>query len=295
VIVDVDGCAAHAATGGVEATGDEPVVLLIHGAGMDSTVWQLQTRYLAHRGFRAVAVDLPAHGRSEGEPLASIEDMAAWTARFVDAAGFGSVHAVGHSMGTFVALELAAGYPGLTRSIVLCATATAMPVHPDLLAAAEHDLPAAAALMAAWGHGKPAHVGLNPTPGLWMLGGARALVESSRPGVLATDFRACMSYSGAEAAAGTVACPATVLIGADDRMTPPRGGRAIAAALPSATYVELPGTGHQMMTENPRAVRQAILDTVVRATVPGVSVPGVSVPGVGTPAQDGLRRVSENS
>ena len=48
--------------------------------------------------------------------------------------------------------------------------------------------------MAAWGHAKPAHVGLNPTPGLWMIGGARALVENSHPGVLATDFRACMAY-----------------------------------------------------------------------------------------------------
>ena len=47
-------------------------------------------------------------------------------------------------------------------------------------------------------------VGVNPTPGLWMLGGARALVENSEPGVLATDFRACMAYGGAEAAAATV-------------------------------------------------------------------------------------------
>ena len=38
---------------------------------------------------------------------------------------------------------------------------------------------AAAALMAAWGHARPAHVGHHPTPGLWMLGGARALVEAA--------------------------------------------------------------------------------------------------------------------
>ena len=88
---------------------------LIHGAGMDSTVWQLQTRYLAYRGFRAVAVDLPAHGHSEGDPLASIEAMADWVARFVEAAGFESVHVVGHSMGTFIALELASRYPEIVE------------------------------------------------------------------------------------------------------------------------------------------------------------------------------------
>ena len=52
------------------------------------------------------------------------------------------------------------------------------------------------------------------------------------------------------------------MIGLGDKMTPPKGGRAFAAALPSATVVELADTGHQMMTENPRAVKQAILDTV---------------------------------
>jgi pimeloyl-ACP methyl ester carboxylesterase len=262
MIVDVDRLPAHASTGGVQPTGDDPVVLLIHGAGNDGTVWQLQTRYLAYRGFRAVAVDLPAHGHSEGDPLASIEDMADWVARFIETAGFGSVHVVGHSMGTFIALELASRYPSITSSITLCGTATAMPVHPDLLNAAEHDLPAAAALMAAWGHAKPAHLGLNPTPGLWMIGGARALVENSKPGVLASDFRACMAYRGAEAAAAATTCPATVVIGLGDKMTPPKGGRALAAALASATVVELADTGHQMMTENPRAVKRAILEAV---------------------------------
>ncbi len=111
MIVTVDGHEAHASTGGVEFAGDDPVVLLIHGAGMDSTVWQLQTRYLAYRGFRAVAVDLPGHGRSDGRrPGFGRAEMADWVARFVDAAGLGSVHVVGHSMGTFIALELASRY-----------------------------------------------------------------------------------------------------------------------------------------------------------------------------------------
>jgi pimeloyl-ACP methyl ester carboxylesterase len=259
MITIVDGHDAHASTGGVALTGDDPVVLLIHGAGMDSTVWQLQTRYLAYRKFRAVAVDLPGHGRSGGAPLESVEQMADWAARYIEAAGFGAVHVVGHSMGTFIALELASRYPALTKSITLCGTATAMPVHPDLLNAAANDLPAAAALMASWGHARPAHVGVNPTPGLWMLGGARALVENGDPGVLATDFGACVSFQNASTAAAAVTCPATVVIGLGDKMTPPKSGRALAAAIPSSRVVELADTGHSMMTENPRAVKQAIL------------------------------------
>ena len=264
MIITVDGLQAHAATGGADPRqGDGPVALLVHGAGNDSSVWHLQTRYLAHHGVRAIAVDLPAHGASEGEPLESIEAMADWTARFIEAAELGPVHVVGHSMGTFIALELASRSPQLVDGIVLCGTATGMPVHPELLDAAEHDLPRAAALMAAWGHAKNAHVGLNPTPGLWMVGGARALVERSRPGVLANDFRACMAYDRAEAAAAEVTCPATVVMGRGDKMTPAKSGRALAAALPSADIVELADTGHSMMIENPRPVKQAILTAIL--------------------------------
>jgi pimeloyl-ACP methyl ester carboxylesterase len=262
MIITVNGYNAHASTGGVELSTNDPVVLLIHGAGMDSTVWQLQTRYLAHRGYRAVAVDLPAHGRSEGSALTNIEEMADWLAGFVAAAGFAAVHAVGHSMGSFIALELASRYANLVKTITLLGTATAMPVHPDLLSYAANNLPAAAALMASWGHDKPAHVVTNPTPGLWMLGGARALVERSAPGVLATDFSACVAYANATKAAASIACASTVVIGLGDKMTPPKSGRALAAAIPSSRVVELAATGHSMMSENPRAVKQAILQAV---------------------------------
>jgi pimeloyl-ACP methyl ester carboxylesterase len=266
MIISVDGRDAHASTGGVapSTSHDEAVVVLIHGAGMDSTVWQLQTRYLAYRGIRALAVDLPAHGRSAGEAVTSVEAMAGWVSRFIQAADLDQVHLVGHSMGTFIALELTQRHPDMVSTLTLCGTAPTMPVHPDLIAAASDDLHAAAALMASWGHDKLAHVGANPTPGLWMLGGAMALVENSAPGVLAADFAACVAYANALGAAASTKCPATVVIGLGDKMTPPKGGRAVAAALPSARVVELAGTGHSMMTENPRAVRETILDSIGR-------------------------------
>lgn len=262
MIVEVDGQVAHAATGGIEPASDQPAVVLIHGAGMDSTVWQLQTRYLGHRGVQAIAVDLPAHGRSGGDALTRVEDMADWLVRFADAAGLDTVHLVGHSMGTFVALEVASRYPNRAASLTLFGTAAAMPVHPELLDAAEHDVAHAAALMAAWGHAKPAHVGHHPTPGLWMVGGARALVENSAPGVLAADLRACATYQGATAAAAAVHCPATVVVGLGDKMTPPKSGRALAAAIAGARVVELADIGHSMPFEDPRATKHAILTTV---------------------------------
>ena len=46
-----------------------PSVIFIHGAGMDHTVWTLQTRFFAHHGRNVLALDLPGHGRSEGPAL----------------------------------------------------------------------------------------------------------------------------------------------------------------------------------------------------------------------------------
>jgi len=265
VIIEVDGLGVHASTGGVIPDSDDPIIVLVHGAGADSTVWQLQTRYLAHRGFRAVAVDLPGHGTSEGDAIESIPEMGRWLGCFLDSLEWRPVTLVGHSMGSFVVLEVAAAKPELVSSIVLFGTATAMPVHPDLLAKAADDVEGAAALMAAWGHGRPAHIGLNPTPGMWMIGGQRALVERSSPGALATDLHACVNYEGAGEAAALVQAPATVVIGHGDKMTPPKSGRALAALLGEVSIVELAGTGHDMMFENPRAVRNAILTAATRS------------------------------
>jgi pimeloyl-ACP methyl ester carboxylesterase len=277
MIVYVDGAPAHAATGGSPPSPTKPLVVLVHGAGMDATIWQLQTRYLAYHGFLPLAVDLPGHGRTGGPPLASIEAMTDWIAGFIKAAkaelgidGLGpgdggpGVGIVGHSMGTFIGLELAATRPELVGSLVLLGTADAMPVHPDLRTAAENDLPAAAALMTSWGHDHPAHIGHNPTPGLWMLGGARALVESSRPGTLATDLTACTAYGTAVDAAARIECPVTVAIGLGDKMTPPRSTAKLVDALPDPAVVELADTGHMLMTENPRAVRDLLVTALDR-------------------------------
>jgi len=146
--------------------------------------------------------------------------------------------------------------------MVLMGSSGSMPVHPQLISDAEADLPAAAALMAAWGHAKPAHVGRNPTPGMWMTGGARALIERSEPGVLAIDLHACAAYDGAACAAAAATCPTTVIVGLDDKMTPPKAGRALAELIGQVDLIELADIGHSMMTEAPRAVRSAILDAV---------------------------------
>lgn len=261
----IDGHAVHVRTGGVSLEPDGPVLLLVHGAGMDGTIWSQQTRFLAMRGVQALAIDLPGHGMSGGRALPGVGAMADWLVRVCDAADLAEITIAGHSMGTFIALEVATRFPRLVRAVALFGTATAMPVHPDLLAAAEHDVRRAAALMTGWSHAAPSRMGRNPTPGLWMTGGIAALVERSRPGVLHLDLTACAGYDQAEARAATLTCPALVVVGSADRMTPARSGRAMAAAMvrsESVEVLELSGAGHMMLTEEPQAVREALLTFV---------------------------------
>jgi pimeloyl-ACP methyl ester carboxylesterase len=260
--IEIDGNVVQIATGGVTPTGQRPSVLLVHGAGGDRSVWQLQTLFLAHHGFDAFAVDLPGHGLSGGELISDIGSMVEWLARVIGALEVGPAHVVGHSMGSLMTLELAANHPDLVRSAVLLGSAASMPVHPALIESAENNTLLAPQLMTAWGYGTRSHVAGNPTPGMWMVGGGQALLERASSGVIANDLKACNEYIAPDELAAHVTCPVTVLVGSDDRMTPPKAGAAVIASLEAAgvqvTKVPLPGVGHTMMSEAPALVRSAL-------------------------------------
>ncbi|RAU20549.1 alpha/beta hydrolase [Paramagnetospirillum kuznetsovii] len=256
----IDGHRVFVAHGGVAPDPARPAVVLVHGAGMDHSVWALQSRALAHGGYSVLAVDLPGHGRSEGQALTSIAALAEWLDRFIATAGFTSAVVAGHSMGALAALELAARHPGRVRSLVLVGAAASMPVHADLIAAAAEELPAAVAMITAWGFSADAALGGNPAPGLWLTGGGSRLLERSRPGVLHADLAACNAYGGGEAAAALVRCPAVVVAGGADRMSPAKAGRALAGLIPGGRVQVLDGAGHMLMAERPEAVLRALKD-----------------------------------
>ncbi len=258
--VQLNGTSVNLATGGVQPDRDLPLVLLTHGAGMDRTVWNLQTRYLAHHGYTAMAVDLPGHGDSEGPLLTTVADMATWVSELIDALDWGGVRLAGHSMGALISMEVAAARDDVER-LVLMGAAMAMPVHPELLGAAERNESLAPELMTAWAHGSRSHVVNNPTPGLWMVGGGQALLERAAPGVIHTDLAACNAYEAGDVAA-RVGCPVAVLVGSTDRMTPPKAAAALIAGFADVDVIHLDGVGHMMMTEAPDQVRGALIDAL---------------------------------
>ena len=165
-------------------------------------------------------------------------------------------------MGALVALEAAArlgsGSGAEIRALALLGAARRMPVHPDLLAAAAKNDHLALDLITSWSHGPCGRLGGNRAPGLWLMGGADRLLERAAPGVLHGDLAACHGYAGAAQAAAKVGCPTLAVLGAEDRMTPAAGGRALAEAIPKARVTEIPACGHMMMLEKPDEILDAL-------------------------------------
>ena len=60
--------------------------------------------------------------------------------------------------------------------------------------------------------------------------------------------------------AAAIRAPALVMYGSEDTVTPESIGRAIAAAIPGARYVTLPGLGHASYVEGPGAFNAALTE-----------------------------------
>ena len=258
----VDGRAAFVSTGGHGFDPERPVVVFLHGAGFDHTAWMLQARYFAHHGRAVLSVDLPGNGRSEGPPLTTIADMAAWVAQLLDAAQAPKAALVGHSMGALVALECAARAPARVWALALLGVAAKMPVHPDLQRAADSGDHAALELITSWGYGRWAHLGGSRVPGLWMTGSGLRLLERTPRGALAAALAACNAYKGAVEAAAKVLCPTLLLLGEIDRMTPPTAARELATRIADSRTVILPHAGHMMMIEQPDETIAALAEII---------------------------------
>ncbi len=256
----VNGHRAYAATGGRPHDPQLETVVFVHGAGGDHTVWVLPSRYFARHGRNVLAVDLPGHGRSGGEALGSVEAMVDWVAEVLDAASVERAAIVGHSLGSLVALETASAHPERVRAIALVGTAVPMPVGKPLLDSAAADDHSAIDMLTLWGHSRAAHLGGHATPGMWMLGAGMRLLERARPGVIHRDLAACNHYAAGLDHAVKVRCPALLILGGRDAMTPARNAVDVSKAIPEAETVVLEGAGHALMAERP----DPVLDQLIR-------------------------------
>ena len=250
----VRGAKTYAATGGKDFDPSLPTVLFIHGSGLDHRGWALQTRWFAFHGFSVLAPDLPAHSLSEGEALESIEDMGVWLNDFMEAASVKSAHVVGHSQGFLCALELAKNHPEKVKSLSAIGTAASIPVNPVLIETAKKSAVSAAEMMLQWGFGELAHMGESAVPGMQPIAIGRQIMGKNP---LAQDLQACADYGAGAQIASSLDVPAHVILAGADKMTPIKGGLALAELLKAETTI-LKEYGHMLPIEAPRQCLDAL-------------------------------------
>jgi len=255
----VEGYPAYAYTGGRPYAPATRAVVLVHGAAFDHSVWQWQSRYLAHHGHAVLALDLPAHGRSPGATRTTIEALGHWLVAFLDAAGIERAALVGHSMGSLVTLAAALEQPARVSRLALVGTSVPMAVGDAFLAAARDDAPEALDMEATWGHARGARLASSEVPGAALVSASRRLNGRSRHGVLAADLEACKAYRPSDDALRALTVPTLVLAAHADQMTPWKAGKSVADRIPGARLVSV-DAGHSMMSEAPRATLAALRD-----------------------------------
>lgn len=103
------------------AYGDEgsgKVVVLLHGFGEDSSVWEHQVAYLSS-SYRVITPDFPGTGRSPLSDDVSMENMAEFVRAILVEEQLAEVTMIGHSMGGYVALAFADKYPEMLQGFGL--------------------------------------------------------------------------------------------------------------------------------------------------------------------------------
>ncbi|HEY0826324.1 MAG TPA: alpha/beta hydrolase [Ramlibacter sp.] len=264
MFLNVRGAKTFCYTGGKPFDAAKPTVVFIHGVLNDHSVWILQTRYFAHHGWNVLALDLPGHCKSEGEPPKTVEEAADFVLALLDAAQVQKAALVGHSFGSLVALEAAARAPERITHLAMVGVAFPMKVSPTLLDNSQNAPMKAIEMVNVYSHSMMAPPPSALGPGTWLHGGSRALMRrvlasNTRVNVFHRGFVACDSYAGGDAAIEKVKCPVLFLLGRNDAMTPPKAAHSLQQKAKNGRTVVLEA-GHQMMTEAPDAVLFALRD-----------------------------------
>jgi len=235
-------------------------VVLLHGLGSSSRDWDFQRAALQAR-YRVVAIDLPGHGdRPRPRRPLSVHGMAEEVTRVLEDDAQPAAHVVGVSLGACVALALALHAPERVRSLTLisgfarlrpagAAGGLRMLLRLALLTAAPMRLVAHQVARATFP--RPEQQELRRLAAASLQRTCRRSYVAAIGALLAFDVRGHL---------GRVRCPTLVVAGGDDRTVPASAARALAAGIPGARLVMVPGGGHAPHCDSPATVNAALLE-----------------------------------
>jgi pimeloyl-ACP methyl ester carboxylesterase len=239
-----------------EVSGEGDPLLLVMGTSGSIPLWGELLPRLAER-YRVIAFDNRGLGGSErGDGPITVASMADDASALLEALDVPQAHAMGWSLGSAVVQELALAHPQQVASAVLYATwGRCDGYQRSVLAAlrlpyAVRDMEAALTVS-----------GLAFSPQLLDRPDFQQLLEPMLPAFPQTEEQMAVTVEQWDAdlaldtldRLGGVEAPTLVVVGEQDLLTPPRQAKAVADAIPKATYelVTGPGASHGLHIERP--------------------------------------------
>ncbi|MGQ9604982.1 MAG: alpha/beta fold hydrolase [Thermogutta sp.] len=255
----------------VEIQGQGQPLIFVHGFPLDHTMWEAQIAEFS-RDYHVLAPDLRGFGTSgTGSGIATMERFADDLAELADCLGLSARGIVlcGLSMGGYIAFQFLRKYAALLRGLVLCntrATADADEVRENRYRLATKVRQE----------------------------GPEVVVHQMLPKLVSDETRRerpeCLdrletmmrgaSWEGIAAAAlgmaerpdssallATIPCPALVIAGEFDALSPSSEMQAMANAIPGVRFEVIPGAGHMTPMEKPREFN-AILRSFLQSLEP---------------------------
>jgi pimeloyl-ACP methyl ester carboxylesterase len=238
--------------------GKGPPLVFVHGAALDSRMWQPQLAALADE-FTVVAWDEPGAGRSCDVPADfALTDYADCLAALIGSLATGPAHVAGISWGGTLVLELYRRHPELAATLIMIDTYAGWKGSlPEEEVRARVD--GARQMLAAQGDK------FDPTlPGLFAAGPPAefaALLDEIAADVRPESLRTALSVM-AEAdlreVLPSVAVPTLLIWGEFDARSPLTVARQFDSAIPHAELVVIPGAGHVSNLERPELFNDTV-------------------------------------
>lgn len=228
---------------------EDPPLLLLHGYTDTSRSWSLIAPHLP--GFRLLIPDQRGHGAT-GAPACcfSVSQFAEDARLFLDALGIGRAAVAGHSMGSMVAIAMAAEHPGRVSDIILIGSTALSPVKRgdwlyENVAGLTWPLDPNSQFMRDW------HPANQPTPvdPVFAAASMEELLQV-QPHVWRGVMRE-LAYVPVGRHVVDVRARVQILSGGKDPLFPAEHHQSLVAAFPSADARVYPELGHNPLWERP--------------------------------------------